>query len=84
MDFSLVQGKCSVVCGDHVYCDMDSFFLEAQDRFYFTEVSVCVCVQVHACMCVRSTDTLTDQWFPPKSDQFGSGQTLTSLGEDRI
>ena len=76
MDFSLVQGKCSVVCGDHVYCDMDTFFLEAPDRFYFTEVSVCVgaCEYVRACMRVRSTDTITDH---------GSPQSPTSLGEDK-
>ena len=52
MDFSLVRGKCSVVCGDHVYSDMDTFFLEAQDRFYFIEVSVCMCVSECAPLCV--------------------------------
>ena len=42
VDFSLVEGRCSVVCGENIQTDMDDYFLQGSDRFYFTEVWFCL------------------------------------------
>ena len=44
VDIGELEGKCRVVFGDHIECHMETFFLNEQDTFFFTEVGgVCVC-----------------------------------------